>query len=698
MNEKTLKKTLYYCTIMLLVSLLFLGLNGLVISQGAISFYELLKGIVNLKSLVVVIAFVAIGFVVSIVGLDTVVKYRLLIVLSCFIVCVLLGITGSSVEYIHNFFGSNNTDVLFGRARGVRVDEWGTFTPMTWSQYYDPVGRFSYFSSVVRAEKTDVFLEYGQPVASLLMFYKPFFLGYLFLPISNGMSFFWCGRLLALFLVSFEFGRIITSKNNRLSCVYSFLITFAPVVQWWFAINGFVEMLIFFQLSLVFLERYIKTEKYVYRILYAAGITMSAGGYALTMYPAWMIPLTYLLLGIIIWIILENRKQFVIKKKDIIIWIICILVLSLSMAYVFWMSKDTIHAMMNTVYPGGRNEVGGGILNYFFNYVSNMWYSIKESSPYANVCEAAYFTTLFPLGYIMYFIYVGKKNTKDLLCSIIIGINIVLLFFCIFSLPGIVTKVTFLSQVTANRAVVIIGFSEVILLIRTISLYQQEKLVLSKVFICLASLGLTISTVWIAYTINKEYYSLKMLALEVGVFFCIILGCFVINSKIHKVWSVFVCTFMFLIGILVNPIDLGTKTVQNIPELTMIQEVVENDPNSVWIVENVGYPITNFPIMKGAKTVNSTNVYPDLDRWKMIDNEGTYEAVYNRYAHIQIMYSEEYEEKFTLNNPDYFTVYLNYDEMKKLGVKYIFTNRDLSFDDNITEVRCTGSYYVFEIK
>ena len=40
--------------------------------------------------------------------------------------------------------------------------------------------------------------------------------------------------------------------------------------------------------------------------------------------------------------------------------------------------------------------------------------------------------------------------------------------------------------------------------------------------------------------------------------------------------------------------------------------------------------------MVGAKTVNSVNVYPDLDKWHVIDPNGQYEEVYNRYAHILV--------------------------------------------------------------
>ena len=112
-------------------------------------------------------------------------------------------------------------------------------------------------------------------------------------------------------MVTFEFGMLVTGKNKRLSVVLSFLISFAPVVQWWFAINGLVEMLIFMQLSMVMVWKYMNTENSVQRIPYVVVIMICAGGYILTMYPPGRFHWRYVLLGIFVWIIWENYKNFI---------------------------------------------------------------------------------------------------------------------------------------------------------------------------------------------------------------------------------------------------------------------------------------------------------------------------------------------------------------------------------------------------
>jgi hypothetical protein len=78
------------------------------------------------------------------------------------------------------------------------------------------------------------------------------------------------------------------------------------------------------QLSMIMVWKYMNTENSVQRIPYVVVIMICAGGYILTMYPAWQISLAYVLLGIFVWIIWENYKKFHIKIKDILIIIIAV--------------------------------------------------------------------------------------------------------------------------------------------------------------------------------------------------------------------------------------------------------------------------------------------------------------------------------------------------------------------------------------
>lgn len=195
-------------------------------------------------------------------------RFRYLIAGILFVVCVAAGIHGSSIDRYCTLFDVNPFDIKLGVQRSIRTDEWATQTPMTWSQYWNPEKPFGYFNSLIRAEKTDVFVEYALPVRSVLGIYRPFYWGYLFLPVANGMAFFWCGRLIALFMTSFEFGRFLTKGKRKFGLLLAFAITFSPMVQWWFAINGLVEMLIYTMFATMMFQKYLVCGSTGKRALY----------------------------------------------------------------------------------------------------------------------------------------------------------------------------------------------------------------------------------------------------------------------------------------------------------------------------------------------------------------------------------------------------------------------------------------------
>lgn len=80
----------------------------------------------------------------------------------------------------------------------------------------------------------------------------------------------------------------------------------------------------------------------------------------------------------------------------------------------------------------------------------------------------------------------------------------------------------------------------------------------------------------------------------------------------------------------------------------------------------------------GAPTINSTNVYPYLERWQTLEvNDETLE-IYNRYAHITINLQNIDETDFVLESPDAFDVNLNVSDLYKLNASYILSKNNLT--------------------
>lgn len=622
-------------------------------------------------------------------------QYRFLIAFVVFVLCVCFEINGSSLGIWAGYFEPHDTGNIVGVSRAIRSDEWAVSTPMMISQYYND---FSYFSDIVRGTQTDMYLVYGQAVADIAIIFRPFYWGYLFLSAGKGLAFFWCGRLIALFLVSFEMFMLISNRDKRLSSAGACLIALAPVVQWWFAINGFVEMLIFAQLSVLLLYRYMNTDKSWLRAIIVLAVFICAGGFILTMYPAWEIPMAYVVLALGIWIIIDNYKGFHIKKRDILVIILFAVMFFLIAAHIYGNSKETIEAFMNTEYPGHRSETGGGGWKAFFNYFSNMWYALFGEGTGANVCESAQFIDFFPFCYIIPLVVLVKKRDKFI--GIMLCAAAFLGAWCVVGFPEILAKITLMNYSTAARAFIVLGFVNVLLLIRGLSLshIKISSVVASVVGVIVACGIYKVST----YISVDFYPSIKYIIITIIVFsvaFAMIMN---IRTRWCKTVFSLLCVFIILFsGMLVNPVHRGIGPIDNSELVADIKKICEEEPDALWVVERLGFPYNNIPIMAGAKTINSTNVYPALERWEKIagDSEST---IYNRYAHINIQIKEDGPVEFYLDQADVFTVAIKSTDLRELDVHYILSNRDdleLYENDeiNFDIIKQTEGYYIYEV-
>ena len=629
-------------------------------------------------------------------------RYRYYIAIVLFLLCVVLEISGSSIGCWNNFVSSNVTDegVVLGKSRGIRSDEWAVLTPMTLSQFFDG---FHYFSDVLRGDQTDVFMVYGLPVLNIMQIFRPFQLGFLFLGMAKGLSFFWCGRLIALFMVTFEFSMLFTKKNKLLSLLGAFMITLAPIVQWWFAVNGIVEIFVFGELAILLLHKYMNTESLKKRCLYLLGLVICAGGYIMVLYPAWQIPMAYVFLALAIWVMVENRKNCKMNYKDIISIIVAILVLAGCMGYIFSQSMETIKTVMNTVYPGSRAVTGGEMLKKYVSYLMNPFLAFKESGIEANTCEAAVMFTLFPIGILLAGYQLIKEKKKDVLLICLLVAYAFLSLYCVFGFPEMAAKLTLLSKSQSKRAMLAVGFIEVLLLLRSLAMIKKPCISRKSAFM-IATI-ITLILVDLCERWNTQYVNFVM-CVYMGIM-CLYLCYFALRyqAKYAKYLLAGGMIFvMIMAGATVNPVRRGLGVIYDSDIIQKVQEINAKEEGK-WITEELGFPIANYLLMAGVPVINCTNTYPNMERWQGIDQDNKYEDVYNRYAHIGIKVRKDendYEEKFKLINADAFDVYLLPEELEKLKVKYIFTVNELEkFNtDEITfeKVYHDHGYAIYQIK
>ena len=127
----------------------------------------------------------------------------------------------------------------------------------------------------------------------------------------------------------------------------------------------------------------------------------------------------------------------------------------------------------------------------------------------------------------------------------------------------------------------------------------------------------------------------------------------------------------------INPVAKGVPEITKSETMQQIRDLVKEDPQAIWLVVDMAYPATNIPAMAGADCLNTTQTYPQKTRWEMLDQEGEYEDIYNRYCHIRASLGSK--TMLELVSTDYVEVTLSPEELKKLNIRYIVSTND--FDE-----------------
>ena len=604
-------------------------------------------------------------------------KYRIALCFLLFFILVFFKLHGSSIEIYNDYIqpGSNTSQYskpILGTAKSIRMDEYGIHTPISLSQKYT---NYNIENNIIRAEKTNVATVYNQPIKAPFEIIKPFYWGYLIAGDEYGLSWYWNGRLIFLFLVTFEFFMIITRRNKLLSLLGSFLIVYSPPIQWWFS-TDLIEEIFWCELGIISIYNFIKTDKIAIKSLLSVVTGLCMAGFTLCLYPAWILPFSYTFIAILIWIIYENKNEYKFKKIDLIYLLVSIILAVSIVLSVIIPSQEALTSLANTVHPGQRRDFGGEYLLNLFYYLIN--YKVY---PLSNPCELSHFIGLFPLPAIITCLYLYKTKFKDKLCIGLLIVQAIIIAYLAIGFTPFIAKITGF-MMTTYRAAVVSSFIDIILLLRLLSNTDDIKFnfkpLISFIYSVIVFIGVTfIKTETLG--IEPEIISNKLfnvypylIALIAFIVSYIVLLAIEKNSKLKTYSIITVMILSFLCFSLVNPVMHGLDTIYKIPVGNEINRIQTQEPGR-WLVVDT-YPITNFPAIFGAPTINYTNIYPNLKLWHLIDKENKYADVYNRYCNISvILMDSSHTTSFETLIPESIILYLSVDDLPKLNVNYIFS-------------------------
>lgn len=617
--------------------------------------------------------FITLHFILNIKKMyDFIYRKRYLIGILLFIFIVVFKYNGSSIEIWNGAIQPEyqlKNNIVLGKVRSIRSDEWLVGTPISLTQANDSVN-FSKINTLLGATENIVTLNPKLPNNDILsVIANPNTIGFLFLDIERAFSFYWYFVYFVLFFTTFEMLMILTKKNKLYSTVGASMITLSPVIQWWQS----PAIIAYGALAIVLFHKFLESTKFKNKLLYSILFGYAGLLYIMCIYPAWQVPYGYCYLIILIYILLTNIKKT--KWSDLLYLFPAILVIISIMVPTLISNKEVFEITSNTVYPGSRLSIGGGDWEMLFTYINSIYYPFKD---FANPCEFSQYFSFFPIP-IIYGIYLMIKNKKiDLFIILSSVILVILSLWVIFPLGEIFSKLTLLYMSTEVRVQVAIGYLSVILLIYLLSKYEKEGKIFNykNLIVFIISLISAIITVKISNTITNKifpgYLNIYMTILSVFILTIIITLILINNKKTNYLLSIILILISIISGVIVSPINKGLDVFYEKPLAKQIQKMVKEDPDAIYIGVDSGIVLSNYLAVNGARTINTTNFIPNLKLYNKLDPEKKYNDVYNRYEHVAINIVDN-KTKFILNQADFITIELNVQDICKTNTKYIVT-------------------------
>jgi hypothetical protein len=615
--------------------------------------------------------------------LETIIKYRYFVAIIIFSFLVVGKFHGSSIAFwdyiVTEKINSNENTLIVGEARGIRSDEWKIMIPMYLSQ---TMKKFPLINPNIRSNGQNMLFSTCSPVKSICMIAKPSVWGFILLGKEYGLSWYWYSRLLLLILLSFEMCMLLTDKNIFISLLGALWISYSPYMQWW--LHGYtIEYLISAQLIIVSIWHYITTTNRTVKLFLAIFFVIGASGFIFHLYPAMQVPIGYMVLIFIIFIIYCDRSKIKLGKYDYILFSSSVVAVSILVFIFISSTYDAIKIMVSTSYPGQRVIRGGGFdFNYLQLYLSNWFLPFKNWSyshkdyMFWNSCEASTIPNFLPAIMIGFFWIRNSLNYKKYLFYALFIYLLFLMTLLLFSYPEWFEKYSLFSyQKRLYNVVHIISFY--------LSLWVLSVTVKSNPLKWRESIIITLFVSLIYYHSIKHSLMFSYMGVinsVISILFFFALNLFFLKGM-KKPFAIFMAIYIIISGYWVNPLSRGVGSIYNKVAAEKILAVEKKHPGKKWAALNT-WDHGDYLVALGVKTLNSVHFYPDLELWQKLDPFNYYYDIYNRFAHVVVSLTNE-KTHFILNTAESFTVFININDLLNTDVEYLLSLGKLKGYNNI---------------
>lgn len=476
-----------------------------------------------------------------------------------------LRISGTSIaEYDEYFYPQNYTDknLLFGQARAIRSDEYVVETPLAAAQ---EESGYQVKNGLIGLGQVSAAVS-NTPTKHWSTIFKPQNWSFFVLPFENAFAFKWWFRGFLLITGAYLFLYKFTKGNLLLSVSGSLLMFFTPFVHWLYSTTA-VESFAYFFFALFAFMKIIDYQNWKTLITFIPILAYSSIAFLFLLYPPFLIPIAWLGVSFCIGYILNERKRVFGKRLKYYIasFVVTFLLIGIVLALYYFSFKDIIEVIRNTSYPGNRQSFGGSLtFLWLFSGFFNIIYQYSKQVPpvFGNATDGSngLLTVFFALPVVV-FILIKKFIKKEEINFIGLSLSLfvfLLLIWQITGLPKIISKLTLLTQSSAERALSGMILANFIFTFFWLTKVKIEKTLDFKIVAFLLALFAGLIHFYLGFYLKGSFPLFNDSAL---IIYVISLSSFLITFSLllqkTKIFLVLILGYSVLSTIIVNPLYVG---------------------------------------------------------------------------------------------------------------------------------------------
>ena len=565
-----------------------------------------------------------------------------ILLLLIFVVLVAFGINGSSTGSWWKYF-ENGTDpaLLFGVPREIRSDEWLVQSSWVISQVQQgfPLLNGTFPGGMDASVQNDL------PVWDWSSLFRPHVIGFLLLPLDQGMSVRWW--LPGLTLIAAGYLLLITLMPRRplTSAALAVMFFLSPLVQWWFLPTTIWPPTWAFLAMAATIWTLRDPRRWV-RVVFAIGTGYLAVTMALGIYAPFIVPAVIVFAAFFIGVFLQYSRPGALGLRTAAVRMIPLLVAGAGAAVVLglWVltRRDTISALLGTVYPGQRLESTGAL--DFDGLIALLAGPFDESlkagaggilGPNSSEAATPLLVGLFlliPLLWITIRDWKAERYVHWTAIAVTAATALIVLFLLI---PGWdwLAHLILIDRTTVGRARMALGILSILsiaLLVRRLD-RGDVSVPWSITWTATGFAAGSLILVWAVLRSSSDVglvYSTRWRILSI----LFVLSVFLFTRRKVLLGVLSLGIVATVIGAGVNPFYSGVFDLNDTAIGTQVRQTNDADPGT-WVGIG-GFAPTGVLVQSGVSAYNGVQTYPPALMWQQIDPSGRYENDWNRLANV----------------------------------------------------------------